>query len=344
MRKFATLTGLYSLSHFVVDFSCAFLVFSKLYGSNQWLMCLLLYNFFAFAMQMPLGIVADALEKNRYIAALGCVLIMLSPLAVSIPLLFSAVAGFGNGMFHIGAGRDILCRSGKSYTALGIFVSPGAFGLFLGTLCGKGEVLPIITVLFGLLVNAAGIMLVIPVLYDKADKPIRASKKTRVGNSAFVLMLLCLFLVVCLRSYVGVTLELPWRKDEYFALLLVISIVAGKAFGGILADRFGAVKTTFVSLFLCALLFLFYKIPLCGILAVLLFNITMPITLGAIKKLMPNSLGFGFGMLTFGLFIGIIPTFMNMQHILALPYGYAAAAIISAGLLYYGLKEWRHAA
>lgn len=343
MKKFALLTGLYSLSHFLVDFSCAYLIFSRLRGSDLWLVSLITYNFFAFAMQMPLGVVADVLNRNRFFACLGCIMIIVSPLLISVPIVFCAVAGFGNALFHIGAGRDILLSSGKSYGALGIFVSPGAIGLFLGTICGKSEMLPLFAVLGILLADAAVIYILVPKLYTKFLAEAKEAENLHRPFSSFALMLICLLLVVCLRSYVGATLAFPWKGEGSFALFLVISVVLGKAAGGLLADRFGALETTFTSLLICSVLFLFYETPICGIIAVFLFNMTMPITLGAVRRLMPQRLGFGFGLLTFGLFLGLIPVFLNLRSFFVLPYGYTAAAVISSGLLYYGFKERRHA-
>ena len=69
------LLALYSIAHFWVDLSCAFLAFRFLSGSPDFLLCLLLYNFCAFALQMPLGIWADGLNRNGLLAAVGCSLI-----------------------------------------------------------------------------------------------------------------------------------------------------------------------------------------------------------------------------------------------------------------------------
>ena len=302
MRKFATMIGIYALAHFIVDFSCAYLIFNRVHGAEKWLLCLVIYNFFAFALQMPLGIIADKAGKNAAFAALGCLLIAASPALRFSPLLLCSAAGLGNAFFHIGAGRDVLQGSGKGFSALGIFVSPGAMGLYLGALLGKGGVLPLAAVICVLTAVAAAIWFVTPRLSDKREAPDSEINMAAFLKNGLGLMLLCLFVVVCLRSYVGATLSFPWKGEGHFALYLVIAVVLGKALGGILADRFGAMLTSFVSLFGCALLFLFFQTPLCGISAVFLFNMTMPITLGAVTRRLHGRPGFGFGLLTFGLF------------------------------------------
>ena len=77
--------GAVSAVHFAVDFACIFLITSCLPVSD-WLFYALLYNFCAFALQLPLGIRADLREKQMPFAVLGCVfvasaffLVLLSP-------------------------------------------------------------------------------------------------------------------------------------------------------------------------------------------------------------------------------------------------------------------------
>ena len=70
--------GIYSLAHFCVDFGCAFFIYSRFLNPWQWTFCLVLYNFCAFAMQAPLGLLGDRLNKNALYAAAGCVIVALS--------------------------------------------------------------------------------------------------------------------------------------------------------------------------------------------------------------------------------------------------------------------------
>ena len=57
---------LYSLAHFLVDFLCAYMIFRKTHESTLFYTGLLLYNFCAFAVQMPLGILADRLNAAAW--------------------------------------------------------------------------------------------------------------------------------------------------------------------------------------------------------------------------------------------------------------------------------------
>ena len=64
-----------SAAHFCVDLCCAALFFGYLNASPDWWVCMILYNACAFALQFPLGLLADAWNRNLIFAALGCGLV-----------------------------------------------------------------------------------------------------------------------------------------------------------------------------------------------------------------------------------------------------------------------------
>ena len=131
---------LYAAAHFWVDFACALLVLGRLEGGGGAVTALLLYNFFAFAVQMPVGLLADVLGGPRRFAALGC---GLTALAWGLPGLLPAAvcAGLGNACFHVGGGLYALNGS-ENCGPLGLCVSPGALGVALGTLPAPGDGFP----------------------------------------------------------------------------------------------------------------------------------------------------------------------------------------------------------
>lgn len=287
-------------AHFLVDFACAFLLFRALRGEPQWAELLIGYNFCAFAVQMPLGLLADRWDRDGLVAAAGALLIAVSYGLPGIPWLAAVTAGLGNAAFHVGAGLEVLSVSGDRAGPLGLFVSPGALGLFCGTLLGKGTALPLLLPPLVLLCAAAalfGMRQARPGSLPGAELP---------PLKPVCLPVLLLLAVVILRSFVGMSLSFPWKGN--WAVALTVSLALGKAAGGYLADRFGPVKTAVLSLGLSAALLLCAELPVCGVLAVFLFNMTMPLTLWACARLLPLARGFAFGILTFGLFLGFLPT------------------------------------
>ena len=323
------LLALYSIAHFWVDLSCAFLAFRFLSGSPDFLLCLLLYNFCAFALQMPLGIWADGLNRNGLLAAVGC---GLTAAAFLLPtsLVAAVVAGVGNALFHLGGGIDVLNAGERKAAALGVFVSPGAVGLYVGTLWGGGAAVSALLPPTGLLALGGGILLLCRRTFGSlrsGNAPVEAEPA---GGSW--LPLVPLFLVVVLRSWMGLGQSFPWKAA--WGLPLVLALALGKAAGGFLMDAVGPRRAAGWSLGLAAALYLLSGAPLPGLLAVFLFNMTMPMTLWAAAQLLPGAKGFGFGLLTFALFVGYLPVYLGWPAVFGNVWACAAAAALSLALLW----------
>jgi len=335
MRREKRMLGIYSAGHFWVDLACSCLMFSGLAKDPDWVVWVLLYNFCAFAMQMPIGLLADRWDRNSTVAGLGCALVAASYGLTGVPAAAAVMAGLGNGCFHVGAGVDVLNISTHRAAALGIFVSPGALGLYIGTMMGRSGAL-------GWVVPVGGVLLfggVMPFLDRRSRGTLRS------GNSPVELQLTCrgllalgcCVLVVALRSYIGMILSFSWKKGVWSSVL-ICAIVLGKAAGGMMADRVGVLRGSIWSLGGAAVLFCLSEHPAAGVLAVFLFNMTMPITLWAAARLTPGAKGFAFGMLTFALFLGFLPVYLGWPVVLSDGVGYAFGAVCSLALLVLGLR------
>lgn len=323
----------YSLGHFWVDFSCALLMFSRLSGAGEWALWALLYNFCAFALQMPAGLLADRLDRKGRTAALGCALAAAGWLFPALPAAAAVTAGLGNACFHVGGGIRILTDGGEKAAPLGIFVSPGALGIYFGAL--PGVRLPGWAAAAGLLLFALAFIW----LESRAERRADGEEEPSRGRRE-LWALICCFLVVALRSYLGMTLSFSWKTGAW-TLAVACALVLGKASGGFLADRMGALRASVLSLGLSAALFCLSALPLAGTAAVLLFNMTMPVTLWAAARLLPGGKGFAFGMLTFALFLGFLPVWLGWPAAFAGGAGCAAGAVCSLLLLVLGLKWGR---
>ncbi len=329
----------YSLGHFLVDFACAFVMFSL---PGERLIAFILYNFCAFALQMPAGLVADKCNRNSAVAAVGLAVTCMSFLCTPWPLLCATVAGVGNCLYHVGGGVDVLGFSSQKQWMLGVFVSPGALGLFLGTFFANHALLSrlsggMVAAVLSLAV-VVGLYLLSPFRISSANAPF----SLKMTGRAPILAILCLFFVVVLRSYVGITLYTPWKNGLLLSILAVLGLALGKTAGGILADKFGALPTTLATLGLSSLFFLFSENAVFGLLAIFCFNMSMPLTLFALAQVFPGAKGFAFGCLTFALFVGCIPNFLSLP----VPfYGqvwfHAAEGAVSLILLAVGLLACR---
>lgn len=328
-------TIVYALCHMLTDFCCAYFMFSAVFNGGTWDMAALLYNFCGFALQMPLGLLADRLNQNWLVAAVGCVFVAVAFLMGGALIPASVILGLGNALFHVGGGVDILNVSGKTAGILGIFVSPGALGIYFGTVLGKSAILPWFLPVIFMIWSA----LLIALTCRGRGKSRGSSHNApvsfpAVGEGAYFEAVL-LFLVVCLRSYMGTIFSFSW-KTGVWPLLFVCGVALGKAAGGFLSDWIGPLQASVVSLGASAVLFLFSNDAVCGTLAVFLFNMTMPITLSAVADVFPGAKGFSFGLLTFALFFGFAASWLGVAG-----FGseiiYALGALVSLALLIPGV-------
>lgn len=339
MSKWKAVIPAYIVAHFVVDFACAFLMFGILRGTDYWYIGLLIYNFCAFALQMPIGLLADRLNHNAICAATGCGLVALAFLfgAMTIPAVI--FAGVGNAMFHIGGGIEVLNAGKEKPTLLGIFVSPGALGIYLGTLLGKQKALPVIVAIIGLIVMLL-LILFLQYIHSKSFRSDNTALSLQGLEIPWVLTAVgSLLVVVILRSYIGMTGAFPWKSNALWAGLSVGAVVLGKLLGGVIAVPLGIRKTSILSLGMAAVLFLFSNIPVLGIAALFFFNMTMPLTLWGVARLLAGCKGFSFGLLTFGLFLGFVPPYLELAPLFSTTAGFFVASVLSLVVLLYGLRR-----
>ncbi len=293
IRREITAPGVYALGHFLVDFCCASLMLRL--QPDAWLF--LAYNFCAFAVQMPVGLLADMLGNNKGFSAVGVALLLLACLPLPVTLRVTLV-GLGNACYHVGGGRDALLKSNQMLR-LGIFVAPGALGISLGALLNKSEIL------FYMATAAAALCAVVILVQNTKDLPTRTEKKPRI-SAAFLM-----FGVVLLRSFLGMTMVTPW-KIGLWALAAGAAAAAGKALGGLVGDHLGSKRGGIFTLLVAAGLFCLPNSAFAGVLGLLFFNMTMPITLRGASDALPGLEGFAFGLLTFALFLGYIPAYFGL--------------------------------
>ena len=81
----------------------------------------------------------------------------------------------------------------------------------------------------------------------------------------------------------------------------------------------------------------------CGLLGLLLFNMTMPLTLTALANTFPNSKGTAFGLTTLALFVGYVIEMVVSPIIDKLNGGLVLfiCGILSLLVMYLGLKYYR---
>ncbi|MBR0385881.1 MAG: hypothetical protein IJI05_04960, partial [Erysipelotrichaceae bacterium] len=230
-----------SLQHMLVDFICAAVMYHKILNGqgNQ----AVIYNMCAFALQMPFGLMADlSRTKISNISALF--------VCGSVPFLAAGcmgsciLLGIGNALFHVGGGIITINADYKGRfegRGLGCFVAPGAIGL----VCGKLLSNYVIQITIGVLIILAVLCTVL--LHEKNEDSETSVSKIEI-NPDLLITVICCFLVVLFRSYVGLKMTFAWRISALLIFISVVVLAAGKTLGGFAAPVFGMRKTIIVSL------------------------------------------------------------------------------------------------
>ena len=310
----------YTLLHFFVDFTTVFLISGILLGPTVGIVSrgevIIAYNLIAFAGQLPIGIIADMVNKNRFIVIIGCALACIAyPISQVSPWLACVLAALGNGAFHIGAGTDILKMSMPKAGPSGLFVSSGAFGVWLAYKAPINIAAWLCPVLM-----LVGIVLII--ITNKNYKVEEKNTAIRFDQPECVTILAvsCFMFTIVIRSLLGMVMNFSWKAVSMISLLSVMAVVGGKALGGFLGDRFGYIKTAMISLGISLILFTFsIDNWIAGIVAILCFNMTMHLTLTAIAGVCKQKYGFAFGLTTFALAIGFLPVVFGADRLFGVP-------------------------
>lgn len=321
-------TFAYALCHFVVDFACVssmLCAVSRVLGdSGQGSMevvalSILLYDIVAFTLQLPIGIALDQLDKNSYAALLSYALVGAGVILSLVPIALLEwpailLLAIGNALFHSAGGLSVLNISQKHAGPSGIFIATGAIGVFLGTQSAQMGRLQIAFSLLVLLFLCALITLVVQKVNKKYWNVHNVSFDIPRFSSNTLLAIALLSLVVALRSYVGMVMAFPWKSEMLLLALSILGVFAGKALGGVVADRIGFRTTAIFSLIVAATLFVpSWEIPVMGLLGVFFFNFTMSITLASLANILPNAKGTAFGLASFSLAVGALPALAGIR-------------------------------
>jgi len=336
-------TAVYGLAHATVDAICIGLLFSAikhgLVAINNQTNLIIIYSVVAFGPQVLFGLLIDRVHLPRLAALIGLVLVGGAALFyLSWPVTAIVIAAVGNAIFHVGAGSISLNLIPKKAAIPGIFVAPRAFGVFLGTLLGKGG-----NFIAWPFVLTAGILIVTILLIKKPATYFNHTAETEKRNVNYLaIIVLLVFLSIAIRSLVGFIVVFPWKIHTNLLITLTLAIVAGKALGGILADKFGWIKIA-VGALIVSIPFLAFgaNYPALAIPGMLLFNMTMPITLVAISNVLPGRPAFAFGLTCLALIIGVLPIYAGWGPSLQYPMIIFTVILFSAAVLYAAFKRYQ---
>ena len=309
-----TVTGvMYFYIHFVTEVICFYTLYTFTGTRSEIWLFFLAYDMLAFVPQSLIGRFSDKYPR----LPLGAAGLIFLTAAV---LLFQASAGtwfslavlcLGNCLVHVN-GAEVTLRTAKGkLSGSAIFVSGGSFGVVTGRLMGSAG-LPNWP-LFILALTALPLTFLAQRYILNSDIPPAqqcVDFRYMKADIARGLVIAFAVVIVAVRGYMGYGIPTSWNKTVIQTVMLFSFMGTGKALGGILADRIGFRKTAMLSTAIAAPLLMFGdNVMLISLFGVMLFSMTMAITLGLIVSAIPKTPGLAFGWTTIGLFMGTAPAF-----------------------------------
>ncbi|MCZ7586267.1 MAG: hypothetical protein M5R36_24725 [Deltaproteobacteria bacterium] len=325
--------------HAIVDASTVMALFTTIFlhdlSGVQRFHLVLAYNVLAFGGQGIIGVAVDRFRFARWAPAIGLVLSAVGVALVSVdPVVTVALVGTGNAFFHVGAGALSLHAAPGRATPPGIFVAPGALGLLVGTLMGKGQ-----TAMTWPFLVALGAALVFTLAARAPDiPPLDAAPRVKIPSAVLIFALLMFSIFT--RSFVGFGGCYECPKMTAVSLTLAFAAFGGKALGGVFADRLGWIASSVGALLLSApLIVLGSGNANLVIFGLFLFQMTMPVTLAAMAAVFPGRPAFAFGLSCVAYVAGTIPTFFRaVRETIYGPYIFLFLILASAAAIFVSLK------
>ena len=314
-------TGLAAALHFCVDGLCLCCLYLATAGVSELLRYFVVYNVLAFLTQPLTGMLADRAKRRHWILLASIVMLILAVLetigvvscnseaSVFLLVVLSVLLGIGNSLFHVWGGKETAVRTGNDIRALGVFVSTGAFGLAVGSVCLSRALMPCL--LIGICILALAYLRI------DAAKPIDTTEiesENKVYPKLLVwAILILIMLIVAGRSFLGESFTGVIDKTPMDLLLVGALTMMGKMAGGWLVKWMGMV-TSVILLVAGVIVCLAAKGNYIGIALAGLFmvNCTMPITLYWANEMLKGREGLAFGLLAASLIPGyLIATLLN---------------------------------
>ncbi len=298
---------LYFYIHFVTEVACFYFLSKVTNGSKIVWLIPFIYDGLAFVPQSLIGYINDLHPKLKT-GLIGTILLVISYI---IYLLFNQIIlsliilCLGNAFIHISGAENTLKNSNGKLSHPAIFVGGGSFGVITGKLL-YDTIDPIVIILL--------ILTMIPFIllaetYNDYNKKETNYNYINTKIPLNLIVFLTVFIVI-VRGYMGYGIPTSWNKTTLQTIILFFSMGIGKCLGGILSDAYGIKKISTLST-LIAIPFLCFgnNIMIISLIGVMMFSMTMSITLAILSSVYKNRPGLAFGFTTIGLFLGTAPIF-----------------------------------
>jgi FSR family fosmidomycin resistance protein-like MFS transporter len=317
-KKNIYLSLILGLSHGVADAAAGFLLGSLAYTVSleqaSWL--IILYNILGFGYQPVAGMLTDRFKCPRSAILVGLSLLLWALVVAGWQSQLAVVlAGLGSATFHVGGGSLALSATPNRATGPGIFAAPGVVGLAVGGalgLTGYSLTMPLI-LMIGIMMSVIAIIQLPKFSKGEESEPASPTSEEYDG------VILALIGAIALISTVWTSFQFLLQAHLDFLIALAVAAAVGKVLAGIVAEYWGWQRWTMVSLSVATLLLLLSnENPLTLLLSLALLQSTIPITLAATGRMMPNQPATAAGLaLGLAIIIGGIPVVGGLNAITA---------------------------
>ena len=328
----------YFFIHLFLEVSC-FYILSSYVKSDVYVYIALLYDFFSFVPQAFVGSINDKYPKMNF-GFIGIILILISLILFMINIncfLLLIPLTIGTCMVHVsGAEATLRTSDGKMFPS-SLFVSGGALGIIIGKTLYNCNV----SIVSVIVLNVLSMILLLYLSKYKKNENLLLSEfnysNRKVGSNKIIILAI---LLVAVRSFMSYGIPMRWNITIFDTFMLYFALTLGKALGGLLVDKIGIRKTIFLSTIISIPFIQFGDSNIyISLIGIMLFSMTMAITLAIIISECQSSPGKGFGYTTIGLFLGTLPMFvLEINSLLSLIL-FTFFSILSIIILYTISKE-----
>ncbi len=242
---------LWGLLHGLNDFTAGYMISAYAYAQDarSAFLILIIYAILGFGGQLPVGFIIDRYRLLKPFAQLSLLLLLLASLVYFVsPATGIVLSGLASAWIHVTGGAVCLRVHEEENTPIALFTAPGVLGLTIGGLAGTmGTSL--------LLVSIAGTVLLGALILRRPLPVYNLPQKKEAVLDTHDWVMLGLLLVMCFRSFLYDVINQVGALREEGLVIIGISAFAGKLIGGLVADRVGWKKYTYITLPLAFILF-----------------------------------------------------------------------------------------
>ena len=207
----------YSFIHFSVEVASFYLLFSRISTNDYSWLFALSFDALAFIPQSIFGIVSDKYPKLN-LGAIGC-LVMISSLIIKNDVISLILLATGNALVHVDGAQHTLRGTNGKITPNAVFVGGGSFGVITGQLLGKSGIASGLWISVLFLVISGVITCFVRNKNHALQQPAQFSITT---DKSIGFIVLCAFIGVVVRGYIGYAIPTEWNKTAIQAVALFV--------------------------------------------------------------------------------------------------------------------------